>query len=247
MARNVRTSRRPLLPEIQAPIFQAPIRRGRVRRGVGRGRRRYNAFVPSTYYYGFLTTKDVGSQGSYGLGFECTLASWFNDIVDNRMPYQYGVNRLRYVIGNRDYWTAWDSSIGQRLVLRRCFEIYRRIAGSADNPAPLAEYQVVLNEDELGVGGRILRSPDQGPDLIQVGMWYGLEITPSHVVAPEIGTLITANPQTDDFNQPQSYRLIAMHHLRTTPNRVLQQGEFAFQGMFRSQAVLQALHYARGE
>ena len=141
MARNVRTSRRILAPDLgDLFTFHPGIHVGRVRRS-GPGRRIVTVMRQTARYYGYLTALEGDAQGPWILAFDCTDANWFDDVVVNRLPTHYRVDRLERIIGNRDYWTAWDAAIASRVVMRRMYENYRNIAGSPDNPAPLATYQ----------------------------------------------------------------------------------------------------------
>ncbi len=247
MARNVRTSRRPLLDE-PAPIFNPGlgIARGRVRRS-GAVRRVPNVFMQQVYYYGFLTSLEGDEKGPWLLDFECTDALWFNDVVENQMPGNYRLPRLEQIIGDRDYWTAWENSVAQRVVLRHFYEHYRDIAGSTDNPAPLATYHIQL--DSSGVSTQIERPPQGQHGNIQEGFWYGLTLgryrNQQVLATPETGMLSIADPQTDELGDPQAYKLISLSHLAAKPPPPVQ-GFFQFRGMFRSQPVLQALHFTRG-
>lgn len=250
MARHVRRSRRPLLPEQPNPFdFVVMNNDGIQVRRSGPRRRVINRVVQRVYWYGFLT--DIGGDelGPWILEFECTDAHWFNDIVEHRMPPHYDLQRLRAQIGNNDYWTAWERSIGGRVVLRRFYEHYRDLAGSSANPAPLATYVVALDGEDID--RRVIMAGDGVQREIRTGYWYGLILTPApaplYALDYETGILTKADPQTDRLGQPEPCRLLTLQLLQSHPRPPRGFGEPRFEGMFHSQAVLQALHHARGE
>ncbi|AKQ66112.1 hypothetical protein A176_003024 [Myxococcus hansupus] len=115
----------------------------------GTVRRAPSVFMQQVYYYGFLTSLEGDEKGPWLLDFECTDTRWFNDVVENQMPGNYRLARLEQIIGNRDYWTAWENSVAQRVVLRHFYEHYRNIAGSNNNPAPLALYHIQLDSSDV--------------------------------------------------------------------------------------------------
>jgi hypothetical protein len=247
MPRTGPGSRKPLDDEPPPlPLFRAHIPRGHVRRGGVA--QRVNRFVQPKRYYGLMSALNGDDEGPWLMEFECTDAAWFEDTLEEQMPPDYRLERIEQQIGQRDYMTAWDSAIGTRVVLRHAFEYYRELAGSPDNPAPLAFYQVSLDgPEDLG---RIAFAHDNQPANIEPGLWYGLELGRCPLtVVPSIdtGILTPADPATDNLAAPEAWSLLRLHQLPAVPKSDVQDLDI-FQGHkpFLSQAVLQAMHFARG-